>query len=236
MKIICFGDSLTRGVSFAKGRLRILKKNYPAILQNIFSRGGHDIEVINKGVFNDDSDKLLERVDKDVIELKPDLVIIGIGGNDCNFRWKEVAKDPEGIHHPIVPIDRYIENAKKLVAILKEKNIVPVFLTLPPLDPARYYQYLTTQFGSALGHWISRIGGIEHWHGLYNRALNKWTEKEGVLKVDVRNAIKQSGEISDLISDDGIHLTEEGYRALSTMLAEALVPIIASREIDYHTI
>jgi ribosomal protein S17E len=36
MKIICFGDSLTRGVSYIKGRMRILKKNYPTILQELF--------------------------------------------------------------------------------------------------------------------------------------------------------------------------------------------------------
>ena len=56
MKIICFGDSLTRGVSVVKGRLRILKDNYPAFLQELFTQKGEkDITVINKGVFNDNS-------------------------------------------------------------------------------------------------------------------------------------------------------------------------------------
>ena len=95
MKIICFGDSLTRGVSSIKGRMRILKKSYPTILQELFENNKeidtkNNIEVLNKGVFNDNSDLLLARLEKDVIMEKPVFVIIGIGGNDCNFQWEEV--------------------------------------------------------------------------------------------------------------------------------------------------
>ena len=31
---------------------------------------------------------------KDVISENPDIVLIEVGGNDCNFNWDEVAKHP----------------------------------------------------------------------------------------------------------------------------------------------
>ncbi|MFS0781448.1 SGNH/GDSL hydrolase family protein [Bacillus sp. 1P06AnD] len=226
MRIICFGDSLTRGVSIVKGRMRILKDNYPALLADFFQKKEKSVEVLNKGVFNDNSDLLLARLEKDVISLKPDLAIIGIGGNDCNFRWKEVARFPDREHEAVVPLQRYIHNLKEIVSRLKQEQIFPLFLTLPPLDPSCYYAFLSAQFCSSLGHWISKVGGIEHWHGQYNRALNKWIEEEGLKKIDVRNAIKQSGELSHLISDDGIHLTSEGYHALSKAIIETIAPFV----------
>lgn len=216
MKIICFGDSLTRGVSVAKGRLRILKENYPAFLQQLFSENdGEDVTIINKGVFNDNSDSLLSRLDKDVIEQHPDYAIIEIGGNDCNFNWKDVVKSPRVEHAPIVPIDRYIENIRTIVKKVQESGITPIISTLPPLDPVRYYKNVSDKYSDVVGHLIGSMGGIEHWHGIYNQNLNKLADELGVLKIDVRSAIKKAGDLAELISDDGIHLTAAGYKVFS---------------------
>ncbi len=213
MKVVCFGDSLTRGVSFVKGRMRILKENYPTLLQQFASE---HFTVINKGVFNDNSDLLVSRVEKDVINEHPDYVIINIGGNDCNFKWDEVAERPEDEHQPVVPLDRYLDNIKQLIARIRETGSTPILMTLPPLDPVRYYKLLANTYGSSISHWISLQGGIEHWHGLYNRGLNLLAEQLNVDKIDVRSAMNHSRNLNELISDDGIHLTGEGYKTMSS--------------------
>ncbi|MCI1856911.1 MAG: SGNH/GDSL hydrolase family protein [Sporolactobacillus sp.] len=216
MKIVCFGDSVTRGITFTKNRFRILKQNYPAVLQKLL---GNRDQVINKGVFNDNSDLLVKRLDKDVLQLHPDLVLIHIGGNDCNFHWDQVAKLPEEEHVPIVPLDRYLENIKEMTERITAAGAVPVVLSLLPLDPVRYYRSLTKRYGLALGHWIAWCGGIEHWHGMYNRAVKGLAERIGVKLLDVRSAFKQKGDFSELINDDGLHPTEKGYRALAEIIA-----------------
>ncbi|MBL5772453.1 SGNH/GDSL hydrolase family protein [Bacillus sporothermodurans] len=226
MKIICFGDSLTRGVSVVKGRLRIIKENYPSFLQAFFlSNNRENVEVVNKGVFNDNSDLLMARLTKDVINEKPDYTIIGIGGNDCNFKWNEVAEHPDETHEPIVPIDRYLDNVKTMISIVKDSGITPIIMSMPPLDPVRYYKFIADKYGPSISHWISSLGGIEHWHGLYNRSLNKLVSDIDVIKIDVRTAIKQAGELIDLISDDGIHLTSTGYKALSREVFNRIIKI-----------
>lgn len=234
MKIVCFGDSLTRGVSVAKGRLRILKENYPVFLQQLFSENkDSEVTVVNKGVFNDNSDLLLSRLEKDVIEEHPNYAIISIGGNDCNFNWHEVAEKPMEDHEPLVPIERYLNNLKNIILRIQESGVTPVVFTLPPLDPVRYYKNISEKYSPAISHLISKMGGIEHWHGLYNRNLNKLADELNVLKVDVRTAIKKTGDLKDLISDDGIHLTAAGYKALSLEIYNYLTQLMKHEKTTY---
>ncbi|WP_433750937.1 SGNH/GDSL hydrolase family protein [Falsibacillus pallidus] len=217
MKMICLGDSITRGVSFTGGRLRIMKENYPSLLQqNFVQTGKEQIEIINKGVFNDNSDSLIKRVDKDVILEQPDFALLNIGGNDCDFNWGKVAEEPDSPHEPTVPIERYLKNVSQLIDTLKTADITPIVLTLPPLDPVRYYKNIASRFGTSISHWINTVGGIEHWHGSYNRSLNMLLDQmDSIKRIDVRSYIKKAGDLASLISDDGIHLTKKGYKVMS---------------------
>ncbi|MFT8930206.1 MAG: SGNH/GDSL hydrolase family protein [Sporolactobacillus sp.] len=219
MKIICFGDSVTRGITFLNGRFKIVRNNYPVLLQKGLGDGD---TVINKGVFNDNSDLLLQRLDKDVLELQPDLVLINIGGNDCNFRWDQVALLPEEEHVPIVPLARYLRNVKEIADKISKSGAVPVLLSLLPLDPVRYYQSLMAHYSQNIGHWISYCGGIEHWHGMYNRALKGCAEKWRIPLFDIRTAFKKKGDLSQLLNEDGLHPTPAGYQAMADSLLTAL--------------
>lgn len=226
MKLVCLGDSVTRGVSFVQGRLRILKNNYPAMLENSLNNAG-EVEVVNKGVFNDNSDGLVSRLQKDVLNVMPDVVLVEIGGNDCNFRWNEVALKPDSAHDAIVPLERYIANLTNLVNTCRQEGILPVLLTILPLDPVRYYQSISQQYGSSIAHWINLCGGIEHWHGMYNRALRQLIQSLNVLSIDVRTGFKQAGDLLGLLSDDGIHPTETGYEVLSRLVAQDLPGLVS---------
>lgn len=230
MKIVCFGDSVTRGITFVRGRFKIIKDNYPAQLQHLL--GDRD-EVINKGVFNDNSDLLVKRLDKDVLELHPDLVLVNIGGNDCNFHWDQVALLPEEEHVPIVPLERYLSNISEIAERITLSGAVPVILSLLPLDPTRYYRSLMKHYSHSIGHWISYCGGIEHWHGMYNRALKHLVQKINVPYLDVRSAFKLKGSFSELINEDGLHPTAKGYRALAEIVFSEM-PLLRQKVIKAH--
>lgn len=222
MRIVCAGDSLTRGVSFERGRLRILRDNYPKLLQEAFDERSDSVEIVNRGVFNDNSDLLLERLDKDVLSLHPDAVLIEIGGNDCNFRWDEVAKRPDADHEPYVPLPRYIDNITALVKKIRSAGATPVVMTLVPLHPVRYYKHLAATFGTEIAHWIALCGGIEYWHRGYDDALRKRLSQLGVNPIDVRKPFEQLASGDNFISLDGIHLTADGYRWLTQVVLDGL--------------
>ncbi|RJP29525.1 MAG: hypothetical protein C4533_00585 [Candidatus Omnitrophota bacterium] len=69
--IICFGDSITFGYGVDPD------KSYPAVLAGITQW-----QVINAGVDGDTSTDGLNRINKDVLEKDPLLVVIEFGGND----------------------------------------------------------------------------------------------------------------------------------------------------------
>lgn len=222
LKIICFGDSVTRGVTFTKGRFRLVRENYPVLLQKLL---GDQDEVINKGVFNDNSDLLLKRLDKDVLQLHPDMVLINIGGNDCNFRWDQVASAPEEEHVPVVPLSRYLDNIRHMVRKISDAGAMPVVLSLLPLDPVRYYHALMGHYSHSIGHWISCCGGIEHWHGMYNRSLKQLVQKLGIPTLDIRTPFKAKGDLSELINDDGLHPTAKGYKAMAQIIFSSMADL-----------
>ncbi|MFH1768662.1 MAG: GDSL-type esterase/lipase family protein [Candidatus Omnitrophota bacterium] len=69
--VICFGDSITFGVGAASGF------DYPSYLAALL-----DKEVINAGLSGDTTESALLRLEKDVLEKDPAIVIVVLGGND----------------------------------------------------------------------------------------------------------------------------------------------------------
>lgn len=101
--IIAFGDSLVSGFNISAG------DTFPAILSEDI-----DYDVINKGAEGDTTATALARVRDDVSNLKPDIVIILLGGNDFlsgNFTRIQT-----------------FNNLKSIVEILQEENISIILL------------------------------------------------------------------------------------------------------------
>ena len=79
--IICFGDSLTYGTGASAGM------DYPSRLSEMLGE-----PVVNAGVPGDTTQAALRRLDEDVLEADPRIVLITLGGNDLkNGVAKEVA-------------------------------------------------------------------------------------------------------------------------------------------------
>ena len=79
--IICFGDSLTYGTGAARD------KSYPARLSEMIGQ-----PIINAGIPGNTTADGLERLETDVLERSPRIVLITLGGNDLkNGVRKDVA-------------------------------------------------------------------------------------------------------------------------------------------------
>ncbi len=74
-KIICFGDSLTFGTGAPENM------SYPAQLSRILNR-----PVVNAGVPGDTTASALLRLQRDVLDRSPGIVLLTLGGNDLKNR------------------------------------------------------------------------------------------------------------------------------------------------------
>ncbi len=74
--IVALGDSLTAGYGLSEDEA------WPALLERRLASEGRAWRVVNAGVSGETSSGTLSRVDWVVGRLKPDIVILAIGGND----------------------------------------------------------------------------------------------------------------------------------------------------------
>jgi len=100
--IICFGNSLTFGTGAKRSN------SYPAILGRRL-----DIPVINAGVKGDKSKDGLMRIEEDVLNKEPLMVIIEFGGND---------------YLASVDKNETLKNIEKMVDLIQDKGAMVVLL------------------------------------------------------------------------------------------------------------
>jgi len=110
--IVAFGDSLTAGYGADQGN------SYPDYLQKLLDTRNLQYRVVNMGISGNTTKDGVERI-KDVLALKPAIVIVEFGGND-------------GLRG--LPIRSTRENLDTIVRELKQNNIPVVLagITLPP--------------------------------------------------------------------------------------------------------
>lgn len=148
MRIVFFGDSIT-DCERDRSDIKSLGNGYVKILADKLRPIYPDteIELINKGVSGDEVGDLLSRVDKDVIELKPDAVVIMIGINNTIHKFK-IGKE--------LDLKQFEKDLTELLTKLKESGIVVIFLEpflLPAPDKLRMRKLFNTELEI-----INRVG------------------------------------------------------------------------------
>jgi acyl-CoA thioesterase-1 len=117
--IIMLGDSITKGVR----RGVTAEQTFAALLQVSLKEEGVTAIVINVGIGGERTDQALKRLEKDVIDKKPEIVTIMYGTNDSYVdRDKTQSR---------ISVQQYRNNLQELVTRLRKANIVPVLMTEP---------------------------------------------------------------------------------------------------------
>lgn len=110
IRIIAFGSSNTELSWHSEGRHNWVDWLSIRIREQI----GQHIQVINQGIGGNNSEQLLNRVERDVLSFKPVIVIITIAGNDAQCGFTNF---------------QYENNLRKLCVLLMENEILPVLQT-----------------------------------------------------------------------------------------------------------
>jgi acyl-CoA thioesterase-1 len=126
--VIAFGDSLTEGVGAGEG------EDYPSLLAR-----GLQQPVINAGRRGDTTARGLARLEKDVLERNPRLVIVLFGGNDFLRR---------------LPLARARKNLEEIIKRIQQHGAMVVLvgmrLGLFTDDYGPIYKKLAKQYGALL--------------------------------------------------------------------------------------
>ena len=230
-RVEVFGDSLLKGVQVDPESMLYhvdnnidvdgIEKTYSLSIRN-FSKFGC---TITRGF------SLIEkRLNRNAVFC--DAIVMDYGGNDCDFNWKEVAERPDDEHLPKTPPDVFVETYGKTIKLLREKGILPIVTTLPPLDAQRFFDWFCRGLNKAnVLKWLGNVEAIYRWQEGYSRIVQKFASETNTLLVDVRGAFLKHGRVRRVLCEDGTHPNTEGQRIITQAFMDFLENAKASGSI-----
>jgi lysophospholipase L1-like esterase len=197
MKIVFFGDSITDCDrdrndinSLGNGYVKVLADKLHPIYPDT------DIELINQGISGDEVCDLLARVESDVIDLKPDAVVIMIGINNTIHKFK---------YGKELNMHQFENDLTELLTRLKDAGIIVIFLE-PFLLPAPDKLRMRPLFNKELAIIDEVAPSIAD---------------EFVAYDEMFNGVAQSIPYTQF-SEDGVHPTHRGSRLIADTAIKAI--------------
>ncbi len=152
-------------------------------------------------------------------------VFLEFGGNDCDFDWQAVSERPQAHHEPHTPLKQFETLYTKAVRLIQEKKGNPILLTLPPLDPQRYFQWISRNLhANNILHFLGSTDTIYRWQEMYNMKVLLLAQKLRVPVVDIRSAFLAQHHYQSLLCEDGIHPNRKGHRFIYKIIMQQYHP------------
>jgi acyl-CoA thioesterase I len=187
--LVCFGDSLTASDAYVQILRQKLEKQ--------------KIKIINSGLGGDKTPAALTRLNKDVLDYKPDAVCVFLGTNDAAVGRGEWAGEP------VVPPKVYKYNLIWIIHICKLAGIKKFSIATPTW--------------SFTGNAFYKNGNILSSYCQMAREAADYT-KARLVPLDAAFAnelAKRPGKISLLHSPDGVHMSKEGNALIAETMLKA---------------
>lgn len=146
-----------------------------------------------------------------------DAIVMDYGGNDCDYNWKAISENPQGDFLPNTPIDVFEKTYCEIIDTLKKRNILPILTTLPPLDADRFFHWFCKDLDQKnILMWLGEMNNIYYHQEKYSKVVEKIALDKEVPLVDIRGDFLKSGNIKDLLCEDGTHPNSYGQKIIAS--------------------
>ncbi|MGI5849949.1 MAG: SGNH/GDSL hydrolase family protein [Christensenellales bacterium] len=213
-RILVVGDSLSKGVIVDEN-----KKKYTLLKDCFFNllAGNINADMYNASRFGSTVIQGQKQLESKIDKVNPDIVVLEFGGNDCDFLWDDIAKDPSLDHIPKTPLDIFEKSINSMIDFIIKKGKKPVLATLPPLYADSYFKWFTNsdkEKGLNILKWLKDIWRIYWWHERYSNCIQYISKERNINCIDVRREFLKRKEFSQYICSDGIHPNQAGHRLI----------------------
>ncbi len=217
-KIVVWGDSLLKGVIYDEPSRRYRFLDHSCL--EILGQSQKEWSFTNLSQFGQTSDRALTKMKEKLREDHDfDIAIIELGGNDCDFDWKQIAENPKVDHAPKIPLSEFRRNLTEMVNEIRSYGIVPVITNLPPINAERYFKFLSANLNpDQILVWLQDVNNIYRTQEMYSLELNELARELNVPLINVRTELLRERDYNDCLCSDGIHLNAQGHRRLSDLI------------------
>ncbi|MBS1798406.1 MAG: hypothetical protein JSS95_01130 [Acidobacteria bacterium] len=217
--IIALGDSITYGVR--KDGSVLPEQTFANRLDRLLQPDFFGLRMVNAGIPLNNTRDVLQRLDRDVLQQKPDLVILMIGTNDAAY----VDGAPQGKgaiarSQPRVPPEEFRKNLIDILNRVKTTGAVTILVT--PIPMSRSYPY-------------SNVGYYRD-HDI-NEAVREYAD------IVISVASSTHTEIVDVFHEwiseknyarylvDGVHPNPEGHAKIASALIDRCRNVLDRRRV-----
>lgn len=222
-KLFIFGDSILKGVTFSaeNGKYKLCPQDYSKLV-------GEGISVNNLSKMGA-TIEYGERVLKE--ELKNDgkdcVVLLEYGGNDCDYPWRDISANPDNDYHCKTLPSVFEEKYRACIEYAQSVGAKVMMANLPPLDSEKYMKWICRGLNyDVILRWLGDKSMLYRWHENYNRLIERIADSLGLTLIDLRSAFLTSHSFNALISNDGIHPTEDGHRLINNLVTGTVLAAV----------
>lgn len=220
-KLEIFGDSVLRGVMYSseKNKYLLCDDNKFESFKNI------DFDVSNNSRMGYTIENGLISIQKHIESIEPEsTAILEFGGNDCDYKWKEISENPNGNFLPNIIKKDFIEKYKAAVDILRNKGVRVIISSITPIDAEKYVNWITRGLDyKAIVGWLGDISMLSRWQEYYNGLIEKVCEETGCELLDIRESFLTSRNFKDILCTDGVHPTQIGHNLIKKQISDYLM-------------
>ena len=203
MRILFQGDSVTDASRIREDHFD-LGQGYPKYTAELVKERCPDAEFINRGVSGDRTKDVLARVQKDIIDIDPDIVTILIGVNDT---WRRYDMDD-----PTTP-EQFRDNYEQILKTVKEQTHAKIVMIECFLIYGMGRDYYREDLNPKL----------DETRRLAVKYADRFIPLDGLL---AQASTGKEAIAPALISADGVHPAEEGRKLIAKILAPVICDLI----------
>ena len=221
-QITAFGDSIMRGIILDR-KSATQTPRYTLLDENFSTRCSNQLglTINNHGRFGNTTRHALRDLERRSDQVAAsEYVVMEFGGNDCDFRWQEIADAPDKEHQPLTPLRSFAACYHELIAGVQRLGSQPVLLSLPPIVSESYFEAVTGSMDERqrknVFDWLGgSLDNINRWHEMYNLELFKLANLLKTPIIDITSPFLRDRHHSNLFCDDGIHPNAAGHRLIA---------------------
>lgn len=199
IRIVALGDSITNG----KGIGDVEEEDtYRHLLQVDLARMLKcNVEVINAGVNGDITTTAIPRLERDVLQYKPDYVTIMFGVNDAGF-YRPI--NDSMADTPRVTEQDFRINLNYIIDAIQQIGSKPILVTPLPMNQFYAHKDFPAYLENGLNYLVNK----------YSDIIREISAKRNIPLIDTNKAFNDDPDTYKLIPD-GIHPNKCGHRFIA---------------------